>query len=176
MTTHDTSRTIVIEGSPAKLILLSVLGIVMTAASLLVALHPSFRADILAQVVGYFGAAFFGLATLIAIVRLARARVAVVTISPQGIRDVRIASETIPWSAIRGISTWSFQGPQVMVLAVDPAVESGLTLSTIARWTRSANAKLGADGLCVSAAGLKIGFTELLSTSMAYARQHGGII
>jgi hypothetical protein len=43
MQAPDTSRTIVIEGSPGKLVLLSVLGVVMTGASLLVALVPSFR-------------------------------------------------------------------------------------------------------------------------------------
>jgi hypothetical protein len=98
-TTHDTSRTIEIEGSPAKLILLSVLGLVMTGASLFVVLYPPLRTDIMAQIVGYFGTLFFGLCTLIGFVRLVRAGRPVVTISPRGIQDVRVASETIPWAA-----------------------------------------------------------------------------
>jgi hypothetical protein len=98
-TTHDTSRTIEIEGSPAKLILLSVLGLVMTGASLFVVLYPPLRTDIMAQIVGYFGTLFFGLCTLIGFVRLVRAGRPVVTISPRGIQDVRVASDTIPWAA-----------------------------------------------------------------------------
>jgi hypothetical protein len=175
-TTHDTSRTIEIEGSPAKLILLSVLGLVMTGASLFVVLYPPLRTDIMAQIVGYFGTLFFGLCTLIGFVRLVRAGRPVVTISPLGIQDVRVASETIPWAAIKNISTWSGEGQRSMVLAVDPAVERTLTLTTIARWTRRANAMLGADGLCVTAAGLRISYPALLSTTTAYAQAHGGIV
>jgi hypothetical protein len=55
-----------------------------------------------------------------------------------------------------------------MVLAVDPEVEGKLHLSRIARWSRGANKRLGADGLCVTAQGLKIDYDELWSTAMAY--------
>lgn len=170
----DTSRTIEIAGSPAKLAILLACGVAMTAASVAILLIPDFRDDWIVRVTGYFGAAFFGLCTLIAIVRFMRAHAPVVTISADGIRDTRVAADIIPWSAIRNISTWSFQGQQAMVLEVDPAVEKGLALTAIARWTRKANAALGADGLCVSATGLKIAYDTLFETSTAYARQHGG--
>jgi hypothetical protein len=75
----------------------------------------------------------------------------VVTVTPEGIRDTRVAAEVIPWSAITGISTWQYRGQKIMVLAVDPATESGLTLTRIARWSRGANRALGADGLCIAA-------------------------
>jgi hypothetical protein len=57
-----------------------------------------------------------------------------------------------------------------MVLMVDPAVEAGLHLTRMARWSRNANRALGADGLCVGSNDLKIGFDRLLSTSLAFAR------
>jgi hypothetical protein len=170
----DTSRTVEIEGSPAKLAILLVCGVVMTAVSVALLFIPDYRDDWFVRSIGYFGAGFFTLCTLIAVVRLWRARAPVVTISPQGIRDTRVAADTIPWRAIGRISTWSYQGQSAMVLAVDPAVERGLKLTTIARWTRKANAALGADGLCVSASGLKIDYATLLATAQAYARQHGG--
>jgi hypothetical protein len=59
-------------------------------------------------------------------------------------------------------------GQKVMVLAVDPAVEAGLNLSRIARWTRQANRSLGADGLCVTAQGIKTTYATLFSTARAF--------
>jgi hypothetical protein len=41
----------------------------------------------------------------------------------------------------------------------------------IARWTRGANRALGADGLCVTAQGLKIDYPALLATCMDYWRK-----
>jgi hypothetical protein len=71
---------------------------------------------------------------------------------------------------VRNISTWSYQREKAMVLAVDPAVEDQLTLTAIARWTRGANRALGADGLCITARGLKISYDALLDTCIAYAQ------
>ena len=70
---------------------------------------------------------------------------------------------------MQDISTWGIQGQKIMVLAIDPAVESRLTTTPIARWSRGANRALGADGLCITAQGLKIDYKSLLQTSMAYA-------
>ncbi len=61
-----------------------------------------------------------------------------------------------------------------MVLDVDPAVEAALLLSRIARWSRAANKQLGADGLCVTAQGLKMGYDELLMTTSVYAEAAHG--
>ena len=94
----------------------------------------------------------------------------VITITQEGIRDRRVAAELIPWSAVRGIKIWEYRGQRVMVFAVDPTVETGLDLTRTVRWTRDANRSLGADGLCVTAQGLKIGFDDLLETTVAYAR------
>jgi hypothetical protein len=58
-----------------------------------------------------------------------------------------------------------------MVLDVDPAFESRLTLTAIARWTRGPNRATGADGLCITALGLKIDYDTLLTTATAYAHK-----
>ena len=181
----DTSRTIEIERSPAKLALFLIFVLGMTAFSLAVASIPvpEFEVVILVKTFGYSGAAFFGLCAVIAIWNLIKIRVPVVTISPQGIRDTRLAAEMIPWSAVKGISTWTADRSdrkmmiitvliqRMMVLAVDPAVEKALTFTTIARWSRSV---FGANRLGVSATSLKIDNDTLLATSLAYARAHGG--
>ena len=76
----------------------------------------------------------------------------VMTVSPAGLRDVRVAAEPIPWRAIKSISTWQMQRQMVLVVAIDPEEEARLTLTRLARWTRDANRRLGADGLVISAA------------------------
>ena len=167
--TTDTSRTLAIESSHRKLLVFVVIGVLMTAASLAVAMRLPGIA-LLYIIVGYFGAAFFGLCTCVGVWRLLTSRGPVITISPEGIRDTRVSVEVIPWSAVSGISTWEYSGQKAMVVALKPGVEEGLGLTSIARWTRDANRALGADGLCVTASGLKIDYDTLLQTSMDYAR------
>jgi hypothetical protein len=167
----DTSRTLQIESSAWKMLGLTAAAILMATLSAAIALRllPGVAPGSFHEFIGYIGLLFFGLCAGVLIWRSMRQRGPVVTITPEGIRDTRVAAEFIPWRAVRGISTWSYQRQKVMVLAVDPALESTLTLTTIARWTRGANRGLGVDGLCISAQGLKIGYDTLLETSMAYA-------
>lgn len=161
-----------IYGSPMKYIGLAVLGIVMTAGSAALAFRwfgdpapGSFE-----QFIGYVGLVFFGLCTVLIVWRVLTSQGPVVTITPDGIRDTRVAAELIPWTAINNISTWTHSGQKIMVLAVDPEVESQLTLTRIAKWTRGANAALGADGLCVTAQGLKNDYDSLLHTAETFAK------
>jgi hypothetical protein len=168
----DSRRSVEIEGSPVRMLGLAVLGFLMTALSAAVALHafPNVPPGSFAEFAGYAGTVFFGACTVLGLWRAFTTDGPVVTIAPDGIRDSRVAAELILWSAVNDIKIWESNGQRVMVLVVDPAVEAGLSLTRIARWTRGANRALGADGLCVTAQGLKMGFDELLATSLAYAR------
>jgi hypothetical protein len=161
----DTSRTIMIENSPTKMLRLVAGGVVLVVVSLFLTIPDG----IVTKLIGWFGIIFFGLCTIVTLWRLFTTRGAVVTISPDGIRDVRIAEDMIPWGAVKKISTWEYQHQKFMVLAVDPDVTARLRLVPIARWTRDANRALGADGLCITAGGLKIDYATLLQTSMDYA-------
>src|SRR3954469_2695382 len=123
-------------------------------------------ADRILKQIFYGLVVIFGVCAALALRGLFGLRGAVVTISPQGFRDTRLAAELIPWRAVRGVSTWSYNGTRawrqsVMVLAVDPATEAKLTLPLLARLTRRPNRWLGADGLCVGAQDLKIDFAAL---------------
>jgi hypothetical protein len=170
--TTDTSRTLEIESSPAKLLRLVGIGVLMTAVAVTVTLLPD--VPYIGRVVGgYFGILFFGLCTGAALWRLLTASGPVVTISPEGIRDTRIAAAIIPWRAVTGISTWQYRGQKLMVLAMKPGIEDQLGLTLAVRWSRGANRAFGADGLCVTAAGLKIDYDTLLRTSQDYARAYG---
>lgn len=170
----DTSRTIEIEKSPFRLLAAIAVCLLFVALGAALAFGYLDRADSWSLFYGWASMVFFGLGAVRGIWRLLISTGPVVVIGPQGLRDTRVAAEFIPWPAVRGISTWAYRGHKVMVLAIDPAVEKRLTRTRMARWTRSANAAVGADGLGVAAAGLKIEYDTLLATSIAYARAHGG--
>lgn len=168
----DTSRTIDIEGSPLKLLLIVGAGILMTAVGVALAFgwFPELAANAYARFIGYVSLVFFAACTVAALWRLFTARGPVITIGPRGIRDTRVAADFIPWRAVTGVSTWEYRRQKVIVLAVDPATEARLPLTRIARWTRGANRALGADGLVISSQGLKIDHETLLATVTAYVQ------
>ena len=170
----DTSRIIEIESSPAKHLLLTLVGLLMTALGALLAFGIIPDTGPYGKMIGWVAFVIFALCTVVIVWRLFTQRGPVITISPQGIRDARIAAAIVPWRAITNISTWEYRGQRAMVVAVDPAVEKTLGLSRLTAWSRDANRSLGLDGLPFSASGLKIDFDTLLATSVAYWQAHRG--
>jgi hypothetical protein len=79
-----------------------------------------------AEFTAFAGAMFFAGTIEVLLWRVFTTRGPVVTITPEGIREVRVAAELIPWSAINDIAIWD---KHEMVPAVDPAAEAGLTLT-----------------------------------------------
>ena len=171
----DTTRTIEIEGSPVKYIgiIFGCIAFVVLCSLMAFGLMQGNYPAIFVRIVGWVGIVFFVLCAVVSFWRLVTASGPVVTISRDGFRDTRVAAEFVPWRAIRGISTWKVKREQIMVIAIEPAVERTLTLTRIARWTRRANAALGADGLCISTAGLKTDYDTLLSATVGFWRAHG---
>jgi hypothetical protein len=169
-TSTDATRTIEFHASPTRLLTLLAFSAMSTGIASVLAfrLFPNLPSDPAAVSAGYSGLVFFSFCAAVAIWRLIGQRGAIVTVSPAGLHDVRVAAEPIPWPAIKSISTMQMQRQMVLVLAIDPAVEARLSLTRLARWTRSANRKLGADGLVVSAHGLKVGYPTLFYTCRDY--------
>jgi len=170
MTETDTARTIEFHASPTRVLTLLSFSVMSTAiaAALAFRLFPNMPNDPATVSAGYSGLVFFGFCAAVAVWRLIGQRGPMVTLSPAGLRDVRVAAEPIPWRAIKSISTWQMQRQMVLLVAIDPADEARLTLTRLARWTRSANRKLGADGLVISAHGLKVGYPTLFYTARDY--------
>ena len=170
MTETDTTRTIEFHASPTRVLTLLSFSVMSTAiaAALAFRLFPNMPNDPATVSAGYSGLVFFGFCAAVAVWRLIGQRGPMVTLSPAGLRDVRVAAEPIPWRAIKSISTWQMQRQMVLLVAIDPADEARLTLTRLARWTRSANRKLGADGLVISAHGLKVGYPTLFYTARDY--------
>ena len=168
----DPSATLTIGVSPWRMLLLAAGALVMAglSATIVFRLIPTERVGDTQEVAALVGLPFFGLCGAVAIWRLAALRGPVVTLGPEGFQDVRVARDVIPWSAVQAVTTWQAHKQRVMVLAVRPEVERGLALTPIARWTRGANRRLGADGLAISAVGLKIRYDDLLAETTARLR------
>ena len=143
--------------------MLLALGVIMIAASAWVAWGGIVPQGSWKEFMGWVGVVFFSLCLAIIIWRLVHVSDVLVSLTPDGILDKRVAERPIPWSAVQDVGVWTMQGQKVIVLPVSPEVEAGLGLTRMARWTRGANAKLGADGLCITAAGLKIKHDDLLA-------------
>ena len=110
--TTDPSGTLEIGYSIPKMLALIAGGLVMTAASAAVALRfiPDTGWGPLAPVIGYVGTAFFGLCTALFLWRLLTGRGPVVSMTPEGIRDIRVAKEVIPWRSICKLSRYEILG------------------------------------------------------------------
>jgi hypothetical protein len=160
--------TIEIEGSPAKLLGLVGLGVIMTTASgaIVLGFIPNVEGSFV-EFIGWVGLLFFGACMLIGLWRLFTFSKTVVTLLPEGLLDTRVAQRPIPWSAMEDIGVWSSNGQKIIVIAVPLEVEQGLGLTRMVKMTRSANAKLGADGLCIASTGLKIAHDKLLGEIIA---------
>lgn len=170
----DTARTVAFEGSPEKYVLLTFFAVLMAIVAIAIALpaSPGLHDSVVIRLVFYSIAAIFLLSAVAALAQIPNARGTVFTISPQGIRDTRIAAETIPWNAIQNISTWAFGSFTAMVVKLDPAAERRLSLTLMSRLTRRPNGWFGADGLAIGPVGLKTGYDEMFDTTVAYWRAH----
>jgi hypothetical protein len=109
---------------------------------------------------GWAGLIFFPICAVIGL-RQALTAGPVVTVGPRGIRDTRLSTDWIPWSAVAGISETSTRGSHFLMLRIDPAFEATMSLTRLARLARRGNAALGYRGYGIAAAGLKGGFDAL---------------
>ena len=116
----------------------------------------------------YVGAVFFGLATCRMLWRLIAARQPVVFISRVGIRDTRLAGETIAWSAVRKIFLWEQRGQKFVVLKVDPLIAERFSGGFLTQALAMMNKALGADSVIVNAGGLTMDTETLLETCKQY--------
>jgi hypothetical protein len=122
---------------------------------------------------GYAAIAFFGGGVLLSVANTLAQSGPLLTLSPMGLRDTRISPDFIPWHSVDAIFTWAQHGQRMIVLQLHPGAEEKLRLTRMARISRRANARLGADGLVVATSGLNVGFDDLMAATMAYAEAYG---
>lgn len=114
----------------------------------------------------YIGAVFFGLATCRMLWRLSTAKEPVVFVTRVGIRDTRLAEETIAWSAVRKILLSEQRTQKGVLLKVDPLIAGRLSGGFLTRALMSK--ALGADGVIVNAGGLTMDVETLLDICKQY--------
>lgn len=169
----DVSGRMEIENSPRRLVWLSLLGVLTTTLCAALALGYLGTAGIVAVVIGWIGAVFFGLCTLVAFRRAFSSDGPAIVLSPQGFFDPRVSPDVVPWQAVDRVFEWSMQGQKMVIVSVDPQYEQHMNLSRMARMSRKANAALGADGLPLTAHGTKVSHDGLMGAVTAYVHAHG---
>jgi hypothetical protein len=112
----------------------------------------------------YVVAVFFGLATIRMLWRLAASGQPVLFVSRVGIRDTRLADETIAWSAVRKITLWEQRAQKFVVLKVDPLIAERFSGGFATQAMAMMNKSLGADSVMVNAVGLTVDVETLLET------------
>jgi hypothetical protein len=171
----DTSQTIQVRGALRQMAGLTAASVVAAAASATIVLRvlDDGRSSFLTDAIGWLGILFFGACTVVFARLLLSLSGVVVTLSPLGIRDVRLGPETIPWTAVRGLSTLSMQGQTFMIIDIDPEVVAHVARDRTANIQRSPIEGLAAHSLAVSAFGLNIRHDTLIATSRAYLDRWG---
>jgi hypothetical protein len=170
--TINTNGEFKVEASPIKLLRAALIGAVFSAICIAAALgwFDNVQPGSFREFVSYIGAVFFPVLAVGALWRALATRGPVLILSREGIQDLRLAAELIPWNAIQDIAVREVRGHRSIMLSIDPAVEAKLTFNPIIRWTRKADRAFGMSGLSIGAADLKIGFDDLLATTLAFAR------
>jgi hypothetical protein len=117
----------------------------------------------------YFGLALSVFASCRALWMLFSSGKPVVFLSRVGIRDVRLADETIAWSSVRDILIWERRGQKVMVLKLDPILAQRFAGGPLNRILSLMSKALGAaEGVIINAGGLTMEAETLFDTCRQY--------
>jgi hypothetical protein len=170
--TIDISRTITVEAVRPGLVRIAIgcLLLVLLLGALPFGVLVTDNSQLL-QAAGWAVAAFLALFVVFAIRRSFVRRGPVVTISPDGIRDTRVAVEMIPWRAVSELATWP-AGRKIIRLAVDRDVARKLT--RMPRSVGKSDVKGGTTRIFIVTSNLAIRHDTLLSTMNAYWQARRG--
>lgn len=116
----------------------------------------------------YIGVALFGFITCRTLWRLLSSRQPVLFITRVGIRDTRIADDTISWRSVRDISAWQYRNQVIVVLKLDPMVANRFDVGLLKRIVSLMNKAIGAEGVLVNPGGLTMDGETLLETCKQY--------
>lgn len=145
-------------------------GLLLTLLCAALAFNWHYGKDITAFQIAlcYFGIMFFGLATCKTLWTLISSSEPVVFITRVGIRDTRIADDTISWRSVRDISIWRYRSQKIVVLQLDPLLAERFAGGFLKRLLSLLNKPIGPDGVLVNAGGLTMDGETLFDTCKQY--------
>jgi hypothetical protein len=171
----DTSSTVEIEHDPVVMTGI-VLGLVaLTGVSVL----PMFgTTSIFLLIVGSLWILACAFLTMVWTARLMVVRGAVLTVSPNGVRDTRFSRDMLPWSGVSDVAVRSSANipMKTMMLVVDRAALS--VLKPVPFYLRTGlpsgtfTSTSWAPALLISAFGLKASFYDIRNLLFAFAEAH----
>lgn len=118
---------------------------------------------------GGAGVAFSGGCTLLFFGRLFTLRKPAVTLGPDGVRDIRVASGLVLWADVNEIWISGAYGPHTVMLALAPEAEKRLRYTTLMRLVRGPNRWFGVDGYPINTTLLDVDAEMLVITASMYA-------
>ncbi len=116
----------------------------------------------------YIGVVLFGFMTCRTLWRLVSTRRPVLFLTRVGIRDTRIADDTISWRSVRDISAWRYRSHTIVVLKLDPMIANRFDVGLLKRIVSMMNNAVGAEGVLVNPGGLTMDGETLLETCKQY--------
>jgi len=171
----DTSSTVEIEQDPVVMVGLILVCAAFVAVAVSTISGPDHSTKDL--VFGWVGIVFFGFGLVVLAVRLLRLRGPALTVSPQGLMDRRTRNpQLLPWSDVRSVGEWRHRGQRMVILGLSSEAKERLAKGKpLTAIFFKANVALGADGLAVTATGLKASFHDIQNLITAFANAHANL-
>ncbi|MEU4159662.1 STM3941 family protein [Actinoplanes sp. NPDC026670] len=125
---------------------------------------PSF--DVLLFVIGVFGVLFFGFGAVRVGQQMFR-RGPVVEVSIEGVRDVRMSPQIIPWHVVRGVEQVVVQRQRFVVVLVEESFEKQY-LTGGKRMLQQVNRQIGFHGVNIVMTGMTVSADDLQKAIVRY--------
>ncbi|MCG6858348.1 MAG: hypothetical protein LJE67_09795 [Salaquimonas sp.] len=196
----DTSKTMKIRLSPWKLLALLAVSLVFTVGCGVEVFQDlnGAAAGIYQEVFDFGGVLFFGFGFVATVIMAIRWRGPVVTLSPDGIRDIRMSPELINWRDVNDITTLRGDDPEMqaatgslpvstaaadrqirrtrfMMLAVAPGIKERIFAGhRMGEWALKLDQKHGVEGIAINPEQLSVGYDKLFAAARAYWQAAGG--
>lgn len=169
----DPTETIEISASASQLLgsfILTVLASIGVGAAVWLNVAILTTPALIAFLIGM--SVLVGLSFLLARLML-RSDTPVVTISPEGVRDIRLSEDMITWQDIEAVRTLRNRQVPGIELILSKQAEKDLTYKPLPRLLRNYRGLSSSVRYAVSAHGVKMRHQQLLATLKAYAEAHG---
>lgn len=129
------------------------------------------RRGALAEPTGWLCIVFFGLCAIIGFQRLTLGPRYPVTLSPDGMMDLRLSRTLVPWPSISDIQTLTIARTSMLCLVIDKGLK--LETSQFMRFWITLNKRFYKSDFWLASTDLDLNFERLRDLVLAYWKAHG---